>query len=263
MAEGLDPDTDTAPEATAVPDSPRAIRAQGLWRAFGDSWALRGIDFELPPGADLALIGANGAGKSTLLRMLAGLLRPTEGRLEVLGCELPREGWKLRARLGYLGHQNLLYRDLTAAENLSFAARLYGLRRGGAERIAELLELVGLSHRAGSRVSEMSAGMAQRLAICRAVLHDPEILLLDEPVAHLDQAGAARVAPLIGAAAGRTRVVVTHDVAAARAEAGTILALHRDGEISYLGPAAGFDEEAERAVFAERATGMPGGGTTR
>jgi ABC-type multidrug transport system ATPase subunit len=92
-----------------------AVRARGLWRAYGDSWALRGIDLELARGDDLALIGANGAGKSTLLRMLAGLLRPTEGRLEVLGCELPKQAWKLRARLGYLGHQNLLYRDLTAA----------------------------------------------------------------------------------------------------------------------------------------------------
>ena len=256
MSAGLDHDIDTAPEAAAV-------RTQDLWRAFGDSWALRGIELELPVGADLALIGANGAGKSTLLRMLAGLLRPTEGRLEVLGCELPREAWKVRASLGYLGHQNLLYRDLTAAENLTFAARLYGLPDDGADRIAELLEVVGLSHRAGSRVSEMSAGMAQRLAICRAVLHEPELLLLDEPVAHLDPAGATSVAGLIGPAAGRTRIVVTHDIAAARADAGTILALRRDGEVSYLGPAAGFDTEVERSVFAERVAGMPGGGTAR
>jgi heme exporter protein A len=260
VAESLDHDTDTAPEAAAVP---AAIRAQNLWRAFGDSWALRGVDFERPAGADLALIGANGAGKSTLLRMLAGLLRPTEGKLAVLGCELPAEAWKLRAGLGYLGHQHLLYRDLTAAENLTFAARLYGLPGDGAERIAELLEIVGLSHRASSRISEMSAGMAQRLAICRTVLHAPDLLLLDEPVAHLDPAGAAAVAPLIGPEPARTRVVVTHDVAAARSEAGTILALRRDGEVAYFGPAAGFDDETERSVFAERVAGMPGGGTAR
>jgi heme exporter protein A len=221
------------------------------------------VDVELPTGADLALIGANGAGKSTLLRMLAGLLRPTEGRLEVLGCELPGEAWKLRPGLGYLGHQHLLYRDLTAAENLTYAARLYGLPDRGAGRIAELLEAVGLAHRANSRISEMSAGMAQRLAICRTVLHEPELLLLDEPIAHLDPAGAAAVAPLISTRAGRTRIVVTHDVAAARAEAGTILALRRNGEVAYFGPAAGFDDETERSVFAERVAGMPGGGTAR
>ena len=133
----------------------------------------------------------------------------------MLGCELPDDAWKLRGRLGYLGHQSLLYRDLTAVENLRFHARLFGLADGGNGRIAELLELVRLDHRAATRVGEMSAGMVQRLAICRAVLHDPELLLLDEPLAHLDPEGAATVAPLIGARAGRSRVLVTHDVGAA------------------------------------------------
>jgi heme exporter protein A len=257
------------PNSPGAPGGEPAVRAADLWRAYGDTWALRGIDLELARGEDLALIGANGAGKSTLLRMLAGLLRPTEGSLEVLGCELPKQAWKLRARLGYLGHQNLLYRDLTAAENLRFHARLFGLPGDGGERIDALLRTVGLEHRAGSRVAEMSAGMAQRLAICRTVLHEPEILLLDEPVAHLDPAGSATVEPLIGPAPGRTRVVVTHDVAAARAGAGRILALRRDGEVAYFGPASGFGDETERAVFAERAPGVPGavpapsGGTAR
>ena len=234
----------------AAPGS-AAVEVRDLWRAYGDSWALRGIELRLDPGAELALIGANGAGKSTLLRILAGLLRPTEGSLAVLGCELPSEAWKLRPRLGYLGHQALLYRDLSAAENLTFHARLFGLPGDGAERIAELLAAVGLEHRAGTRVAEMSAGMVQRLAICRAVLHEPEILLLDEPYAHLDPAGADVVAPLIGPEAGRTRIVVTHDVGSARA-AGTILALQRDGSVAYLGPAAEFGAEQQRAVFAER-----------
>jgi len=237
--------------STEAAPGPTAVEVRDLWRAYGDSWALRGVELRLEPGAELALIGANGAGKSTLLRILAGLLRPTEGSLAVLGCELPGEAWKLRPRLGYLGHQALLYRDLSAVENLSFHARLFGLPGDGAARIAELLAAVGLEHRAGTRVAEMSAGMVQRLAICRAVLHEPEILLLDEPYAHLDPAGADVVAPLIGPAAGRTRVVVTHDVASARSAA-TILALRRDGAVAYLGPASAFGEQEQRSVFAER-----------
>ncbi len=229
-----------------------AIRVSELWRAYGDSWALRGVGFELGRGGDLALVGANGAGKSTLLRILAGLLRPTEGDVSLLGCALPREAWRLRARVGYLGHQALLYRELSAAENLRFHARLFGLPGGGAERIAELLDAVELAHRAGTRVAEMSAGMLQRLAICRAVLHEPELLLLDEPYSHLDPAGAAIVEPLIGPAPGRTRVIVTHDVAGARADAGTILALGREGTAVYLGSAAAFGQREQAAAFAER-----------
>jgi heme exporter protein A len=235
------------------PTSDRAVVTTGLFRAYGDSWALSGIDVELDCGRTLAVIGANGAGKSTLLRILAGLLRPTEGSVRVLGSELPRQAYEIRARLGYLGHQALLYRDLSAEENLRFHARLFGLPGEGRERIAELLEIVRLDHRAGTRIAEMSAGMVQRLAICRAVLHEPELLLLDEPVAHLDPEGAETVAPLIGAAEGRSRVLVTHDVGAALADADQVLALRRDGAVAYRGPAQDLDEDAARAVFADRA----------
>lgn len=234
------------------PTTDRAVATTGLFRAYGDSWALSGIDLDLERGQTLAVIGANGAGKSTLLRILAGLLRPTEGRVRVLGSELPRHAYAIRGRLGYLGHQALLYRDLSAEENLRFHARLFGLPDEGRERIAELLETVRLDHRAGTRIAEMSAGMVQRLAICRTVLHEPELLLLDEPVAHLDPEGAATVAPLIGAAEGRSRVLVTHDVAAALADADQVLALRRDGDVAYRGPARGLDEGAARAVYAER-----------
>ena len=252
MAEGARP-TDAAAPADA-------IAVEGLFRAFGDSWALQGLDLRLRPGSNLAVIGANGAGKSTLLRILAGLLRPTEGRVEVLGSTLPAESWKIRGRIGYLGHQSLLYRDLTAVENLSFHAQLFGLGDRGTERVAELLDAVRLDHRADTRVGEMSAGMVQRLAICRAVLHRPELLLLDEPVAHLDPAGAAIADPLIGPAVGRTRVVITHDVAGALAEADHVLALDRDGRVAYEGPASGIDEAGARAVYAERASAAAGQG---
>lgn len=232
-----------------------AVHAGALYRAFGDTWVLRDVSIRLEPGRTLAVIGANGAGKSTLLRILATLLRPTEGDVSVLGCALPRESWLLRGRIGYLGHGALLYRDLTAVENLRFAARLFGIEDGGGERIEALLEQVGLSHRLGTRVGEMSAGMVQRLAICRTVLHEPELLLLDEPAAHLDPEAAGMVAPLIGPAAGRTRVVVTHDVDSALAEADHVLALGRDGTVAFEGPAADLDGARAREVYAAGVAG--------
>ena len=130
----------------------------------------------------------------------------------VLGSELPREAYKLRGRVGYLGHEPLLYRDLSPNENLRLAARLHGLdREGSTERIASLLHRVGMERRADDRVGEFSAGMAQRVAACRAVLHEPELLLLDEPDSHLDPDAREAVGDLLGPAEGRTRVVVSHE----------------------------------------------------
>lgn len=171
------------------------------------------------------MLGPNGSGKSTLLRILAGLLRPTAGAARVLGCALPRECWRLRGRVGYVGHGPLLYRDLTAAENLRFAARLHGLEpQPAAERIDRLLEAVSLRHRADSRAGELSAGMLQRLDLCRAVLHEPELLLLDEPEAHLDLEARGLVAPLIEAPQ-RTVVTVSHERERASASADAVLEL--------------------------------------
>ena len=158
------------------------------------------------------MLGPNGAGKTTLLRILATLLRPSGGEVRVLGCSLPGEAWKLRGRIGYLGHEPLLYRDLSGRENLRFHARLHGMRGEAAEaRIAELLAAVGMERRADERVAELSAGMRQRLAICRCVLHEPELLLLDEPDSNLDAEGRELARALIGPGEGRTRVLVTHD----------------------------------------------------
>jgi heme exporter protein A len=240
--------TDPAPEPADAP----AIRASELSLAFGERWALRALSVELPAGATLAVLGPNGAGKSTLLRIVATLLRPTEGSVEVLGCELPRAAWKLRGRIGYLGHQPLLYRDLDARENLTFHARLFGLPGGGAERIGELLDRVGLAHRASTRLDEMSAGMVKRLAVCRTVLHDPELLILDEPLANLDPAGAEVVAPLLGPAPGRTRILVTHDVGAALEDADRVLGLERDGSVAVELDAGEVDPERARSIYSER-----------
>lgn len=203
-----------------------AIELVGLRRDFGDRTALAGIDLRVDPGTAVAVLGPNGSGKSTLLRILAGLLRPTSGEVSVLGCSLPKETHRLRGRVGYLGHEPLLYRDLTPRENLELTAALHGIDAGTAgPRIDALLDEVGMSARAGDRVAELSAGMKQRIDICRALLHEPELLLLDEPDAHLDPDARSRIAPLIAAGDGRTRVVVSHERGAATEEADFVVEL--------------------------------------
>jgi heme exporter protein A len=203
-----------------------ALSLAGLRRDYGERTALEGVGLELRRGETLVVLGPNGAGKTTLLRILATLLRPSGGEATVLGCSLPDEAWKLRGRIGYLGHEPLLYRDLSGRENLGFQARLHGLGRGAAEeRIEELLRATGMERRADERVAELSAGMRQRLSICRCVLHEPELLLLDEPDSNLDAEGRELARALIGAAPGRTRVVVTHDPERHLPEADRVLRL--------------------------------------
>jgi heme exporter protein A len=189
-----------------------AIELVALRRDFGDRTALAGVDLRVEPGQSVAIIGPNGSGKSTLLRILAGLLRPSGGEVSVLGCALPKETHRLRGRVGYLGHEPLLYRDLSPRENLELAAALHGFDlEAGGPRIEALLDAVGMTARADDRVAELSAGMKQRIDICRAVLHEPELLLLDEPDAHLDPEARRRLGPLIAAGDGRTRMVVSHE----------------------------------------------------
>ena len=214
------------------------MRASALGRAYGELVALRDVSFELPGASTLAVLGPNGSGKTTLVRMLATLLRPTEGELEVLGAELPRHAYHARGRIGLLGHDPLLYRDLTIAENLAFHARLHRVD-DAAERIEELLAAVRLERRAGELVRNLSAGMAQRAAVCRAVLHSPELLLLDEPRSHLDPEAATMVEPLIGRECGLGRVLVSHDVEAALAESDRALVLGAGGRVAYEGPSSG------------------------
>jgi heme exporter protein A len=224
---------------------PAAIELEGLARHYGERVALRGVTVSVPAGSTLAVFGPNGAGKSTLLRILATLLRPHAGTARVLGHELPGEGWAVRGRVGLLGHAPLLYRDLTARENLRFHARLHGV---GAERVEELLAQVEMDRRAGDPVRELSRGMVQRVAVCRAVLHDPELLLLDEPRANLDPAASELVEPLVGAGAGRTRVITSHDPEGGLAEADLALGL-RGGEPALLAPAAGITAAEIGALY--------------
>ena len=226
-----------------------AIALANLWRDFGDRTALRDVTFELGEGETLAVLGPNGAGKTTLLRVLATLLRPTAGDVSVLGCALPHEAWKARGRIGYLGHEPLCYRDLTCGENLRFQARLHGLEDDAGERIAGLLDRVGMLRWAGELVRNLSAGMVQRLAVCRAVLHEPELLLLDEPHSHLDPEAAALVEPLIGPAPDRTRVLVTHEIEAGLAEGDRVLALRAGGAVAYEGATTGLSAGDARAIY--------------
>ena len=197
----------------------RAIELADVGRAYGDRVALSGVTLTLDAGQTLAVFGANGAGKTTLLRILATLLRPHRGAARVFGHLLPRDGWAVRGRLGLLAHDPLLYRDLTARENLRYHARLHGVDGGRADA---LVEQVGLAARVDDPVRTLSRGMTQRVAIARAVLHEPELLLLDEPYANLDPGATALVAPLL---ASGTRVLISHDVEAGLAEADHVLGL--------------------------------------
>jgi heme exporter protein A len=223
-----------------------AIELEDVGRRFGLRTVLSGVTFSVPEGATLVVFGPNGAGKTTLLRLLATLLRPHRGTASVLGHALPAEGWAVRGRIGLLGHAPLLYRDLSARENLRFHARLHGVPLG---RVEELLEQVGLARRAGDRLDTYSRGMVQRAAACRAVLHDPAVLLLDEPTANLDPAAAGALEPLVGRASGRTRVVTSHDPAGGLAEADVVLGL-RAGEQAWFAPAAEVDEARVQELYA-------------
>jgi ABC-type multidrug transport system ATPase subunit len=178
------------------------ISARALGRSFGAKRVLRDLDLELGERELLLVTGPNGSGKSTLLALCAGLLAPTQGELEVAVD---------RGRIGYLAHEPLVYRELTALENLDLYGRLYRVpeRR---ERIGMLLERYGLWESRRERVATFSRGMQQRLALCRTLLHEPDLLLLDEPFAALDEPGAALLDTELGALAGeRTLVLATHD----------------------------------------------------
>jgi heme exporter protein A len=180
------------------------IRGRGLEKRYGRKRVLRGVDIAVPHGGFAVVTGPNGSGKTTLLRLLAGLALPTRGDLLVDAD---------RSRIGYLAHEPLVYRELTAVENLDLFGRLYRIpeRR---ERIGMLLERFSLWEARNERVSTYSRGMTQRLALCRALLHDPDLLVLDEPYSALDEGGAALLDRELEALGGRrTLVVATHDPA--------------------------------------------------
>jgi heme ABC exporter ATP-binding subunit CcmA len=177
------------------------IHARGLGRAFGAKRVVRDLDLDVARGGFLLVTGPNGSGKTTLLRLVAGLLVPTAGELHV---ETPRE------RVGFVGHEPLVYRELTALENLDLYGRLYRVRERR-ERIGMLLERFGLWDVRHDRVASYSRGMTQRLALCRALLHDPELFVLDEPYTALDAQGAELLDEQLRDLRGKTFLVSTHD----------------------------------------------------
>ena len=232
--------------AAAADGGSPVVALERLSRHFGERTVLRGITLELRAGQTLAVLGRNGAGKSTLLRILATLLRPHAGSVKLFGEPLPRQAWAVRGRIGLLGHEPLLYRDLSGRENLTYHARLY---RVPTARVEEVLAAVGMRQRGDDPVRSLSRGMVQRLTVARAVLHSPELLLLDEPRSNLDPAAGDLVEPLIGRSAGITRVLTSHDPQAALAEADLVLAL-AGGRAAYLGPPDGLAPEKLRSLYA-------------
>jgi heme exporter protein A len=192
------------------------ITVKKLVKRFGLKTVLRGVDFDVQPGEFVALLGPNGAGKTTFLRILASLSRPSLGEVKIAGYKLPHESAEVRARLGVVTHLPLLYDDLTAEENLRFYARMYNIPNPQL-RITEVLEMVGLEARRYDLVRTFSRGMQQRLTIGRAILHDPDVVLFDEPYTGLDQDAATMLDAVLKAVAatGRTVVMTSHDLARA------------------------------------------------
>jgi heme exporter protein A len=229
----------------AAGDRP-AVELRDLARHFGERTALEGVTISVPEGATLAVLGRNGAGKSTLLRILATLLRPHSGEARLFGQDLPRNGYAVRGRLGLLAHEPMLYRELSGRENLTYHARLH---RVAPERVEQVLKAVAMERRAEDPVRLLSRGMVQRIAVCRAVLHDPALLLLDEPRANLDPVASELVEPLIGRGAGRTRVLTSHDPQAALAEADLVLAL-KDGRPAFVGAPEELSEHQLKDLYA-------------
>jgi heme exporter protein A len=237
------------PRATA------AVRVRALERRFGAVPVLRRLDLEVARGECVAVLGANGAGKSTLLRTLAGLLRPDAGTAEVLGGTLPADA-ALRRRIGYLGHETSLYRDLDARENLEYYARLFGV---AGSRVPELIAEVGLE-RVGSRhVAAYSRGMQQRLGLARALLHEPELVLLDEPLTGLDPDGAAVFARMLARlrSAGTTVLMATHDIARALESATRAVILDR-GRVAWDSGCGPLPDAAALAARYGEAAARPG-----
>jgi heme exporter protein A len=246
--------TEAAPAGAIAPP---AIRAAGLCRRIGDRMVLRDVNLRIEPGEAVALVGANGAGKSTLLKVLATLATGVSGELDLFGRPVRGRAAAARARIGMIGHQLMLYRDLTALENLVFFGRLYGVP-DVRQRAMTLLDFVSLADRAHDPVRALSRGMAQRVAIARSLMHDPDLLLTDEPFTGLDYLSARRLEDCLTDlhAGGRTIILATHDLEQGLRLAERMVVLC-DGRITLDRPTDGLD--ADLVAAAMGGMGLEGG----
>lgn len=215
-----------------APAAPLPVCARALGKSLDERPILQGITLEIAQGEFVALLGANGAGKSTLLKTLSTLITPSSGTLELFGHSPRHHAAKIRARLGLIGHQLMLYGDLTAHENLVFFGRLFGVKNA-AERARSLLATLGLEKRADDAVKTFSRGMAQRVSIARALMPDPELLLADEPFAGLDAPSTDMLERVLAElhAAGKTIILANHDIRQSLRLAGRAIVLRKGRKV--------------------------------
>ncbi|MFG0253071.1 MAG: ABC transporter ATP-binding protein [Phycisphaerales bacterium JB038] len=233
----------TQPAASDNAPTVAAVEVEQLRKSYDDKRVLRDLSFRIPQGRFTALLGANGAGKTTLLKILATLLPPTSGKIPLLGPHPQRECAKTRARLGLIGHYAMLYRDLSPLENLVFFGGLYGVP-APEKRARELLSYVELADRADDPVKTFSRGMVQRVSIARALMHDPDLLLADEPFAGLDAPSTRLLEEMLTrlSGAGKTIVLCNHDIEQSLRLVEHVLVL-RKGALIRDEAAAGVDAE--------------------
>ena len=211
-----------------------AVRLRGVTKSFGRTPVLRGIDMDVPKGQILSLVGANGSGKTTLLKILATLSKPDSGQVVICGDSADKHGSRIRARIGVVTHDPLLYDDLTGRENLRFFCRMFGVSHAD-ERLEWAADLMGMTDRLDQRVGALSHGMKKRFSIARALLHDPEVLLMDEPESGLDREAVALLDAVISVRSEprRTVIMTTHNYERA-VELGDALAALERGRVSYI-----------------------------
>ena len=238
------------------PVASHAIRVEGLRKGYGDWPVLWNLDLTVEWGEFLVLFGANGSGKTTLLRILSTIARAESGVVSIAGHDHPRQAQAIRRHIGVVGHQGLLYEDLTCRENLAFYAKLFGIV-DLQKRIEAVLSQVGLTRRAEQRVRALSHGTRKRLAIARAILHQPAILLLDEPEGGLDQESVAMLDRLLGdwTGSGRTVIMTTHNVDLGLAWADRVAVLS-DGKLHYEDAEAGIDPTRLRETLMTAGSGF-------
>jgi len=235
--------------------SVQALALQEITKCFGPVQALRGVSLTVGDGEALAVFGPNGAGKTTLLKIAATLMRPTSGTVRILGADPSHQAPQLRRLIGLVSHQSYLYAGLTGFENLLFTARMYGVPDARA-RAHALLETVGLSHRGGDLVRTYSRGMTQRLSIARALVHDPRILLLDEPFTGLDRQAAMAFRDLLLAMRGtRAIILTTHSIEQGVAVSDRV-AILVDGAVAYEAENGARDVGTVERVYAQ-CVGVP------